>query len=409
MEKVVVDKFLIISSAEFEVKRVNIIIGPQAHGKSLLAKLLYFFREVISDIFLDAVGNLETQKELNNRVVSLFEKYFPKYTWIDQEIKIEYQLDDIYINISKTNKQKSLKIEYSKYFSSIFRQIKNKYKNFLNTFSSEKVLILDEFWNFKEKYLINNDIYPYLNDPIFIPAGRSFFANLQKNIFSLLSENIDIDPFIKDFGSKYEVAKRVYIGDELLFQNGKTFRKMNTILEKILNGEYEYKDKQDWIKTKNNLINLANASSGQQESLPMLLILSTFSFINTNIKKTYFIEEPEAHLFPTSQKYIVEFIGLLYNNSQDIVITTHSPYILTALNNLILANDIKNQKGTDSIKDIIDEEFCIAFDDVSAYNIEDGKLDSIVDKDERLIGVNVIDLVSEELSGVFDRLLSLED
>lgn len=104
--------------------------------------------------------------------------------------------------------------------------------------------------------------------------------------------------------------------------------------------------------------------------------------------KTFFIEEPEAHLFPISQKHIVSLIALLYNQKDKSVITTHSPYILTALNNLILANDVK-KKGKD-IKDIVDEDLCINFDDVSAYTIKDGKLKSIMDKENRLIGNDYI-------------------
>jgi len=414
MEILKVEEFLILKKTSFTIKRINIIIGPQANGKSILVKLLYFFRESINDTFLMSIKNKDTQKEFTKKISVLFEKYFPKYTWKDEKINIEYIQDDIKIKIFKTNSQRTIKVEYSEYFTKRFTLLKNTYKKFLKRQKNDESFIFDDFWEFKEEYLSDNEksLYPYTNESIFIPASRSFFANLQKNIFSFLAENIDIDPFMKEFGSKYELAKKIYSDtrfDENIFTKIKSHKKLNYIVEQILNGKYEYKDKQDWIKSKNSTINLANASSGQQESLPMLLILSIFPFLNQKSMTTYFIEEPETHLFPVSQKFIIELVGLLYNNLQNVVITTHSPYILTALNNLFLAYDIKKEKGSDVVNKIIDEELCLNFDDVSAYTINNGKLKSIIDTEERLIGVNIIDSVSEEFNTVFDELLSLQD
>ena len=400
MESLKIKEFLIIKNSQFDIGRVNIIIGVQANGKSLLVKLLYLFREVINDIFVISIQNREIKKEFIKRIISSFVKYFPKYTWVGKNIDIIYVYNDIEIKIYKSPTQKMVKVEFSKFFTTQFSFLKREYGKFLR----KDDFISNNFGLFKEECLKSSEFYPYFNNSIFIPASRTFFANLQKNIFSFLAESIDIDPFMKEFGSKYEIAKRTHSDTKF-----KPNEKFNNILEKILKGKYRYFEKQDWIESKEGIINLANASSGQQESLPMLLILSVFSFINPNEKKTYFIEEPEAHLFPISQKHIVELIGLVYNGLQDIVITTHSPYILTALNNLLLGYDIKIKKGEKAIKEMIDSDFCVNFDDVKAYTIENGELKSILDSEARLIGTNIIDSVSDEFSEVFDSLLSLED
>jgi predicted ATP-dependent endonuclease of OLD family len=214
------------------------------------------------------------------------------------------------------------------------------------------------------------------------------------------------------FGSKYEMSKKIY-SDRGYFQSrledDENFAKVQKIVTSIINGNYRYRDDQDWIEKNGESINLSNASSGQQESLPMLLILSIFPFINRKgSDNIFFIEEPEAHLFPISQKHIVSLIGLIYNMKQNSVITTHSPYILTAINNLLLAYDVMTEHGEKSIKKIIDKEFCINFNDVKAYTIKNGKLISIMNKEERLIGINIIDSVSNEFNDTFDKLLALQ-
>ena len=67
------------------------------------------------------------------------------------------------------------------------------------------------------------------------------------------------------------------------------------------------------------------------------------------------------------------------------------------------------QFGYSSIQGIINVKLCIDFDNISAYVIENGKIKTIVDNEERLIGVNIIDSVSDEFNDVFDALLSFRD
>lgn len=67
-----------------------------------------------------------------------------------------------------------------------------------------------------------------------------------------------------------------------------------------------------------------------------------FSFILEKTSVFLVLEEPEAHLFPEAQKYIVELIALLCNSTgSSSFITTHSSYILTSINLLMHAFMVK--------------------------------------------------------------------
>ncbi|MBW1649968.1 MAG: AAA family ATPase, partial [Deltaproteobacteria bacterium] len=126
-------------------------------------------------------------------------------------------------------------------------------------------------------------------------------------------------------------------------------------------------------------------------------------------KYTFFIEEPEAHLFPVSQKNIVSLIGNIYNyKPHNFVITTHSPYILTAFNNLIFGYEVSKKNDIEKIKKIIDPDSLINYEDVSAYTINNGVLESIKDDETKLIGASIIDSVSDDLSETFDSLIELD-
>jgi len=249
----------------------------------------------------------------------------------------------------------------------------------------------------------------------FIPATRSFFANLQKNIFTFLASNLDIDPYLRDFGQLYEQSKRFYKSG--LFRHSKLKKKDNTNLRNrlenhlklVIAGDYEYNDEQDWIVAKGKKINLANASSGQQESLPMLLTLCVWPMLRNTGFEMFFIEEPEAHLFPTSQGNIVSILTLLSKTvDTNFFLTTHSPYILSAINNFILADNIVNKQKKLSLDEFIDingSGLPIAFNDISAYTIDNGVLQSIKDKEFEMVGGEILDSVSEHYQDVMNKLL----
>ncbi|WP_241210766.1 AAA family ATPase [Brachyspira hampsonii] len=91
----------------------------------------------------------------------------------------------------------------------------------------------------------------------------------------------------------------------------------------------------------NKKIPVDKISSGQQEILWLLNVLLGIIWLN---KKNIFviIEEPEAHLYPNMQKEIIDFIVNFMNiTNSNILITTHSPYILTSANNLLYAGKLK--------------------------------------------------------------------
>lgn len=417
MEKLLVNNFLVIKEAKFDVGRINLIIGSQANGKSVLAKLLYFFREFLNSTYLESIKSFDLKKDVEKKALVEFDKYFPKYTWINQNFTIEYKINDATISLtrSKNKSGKSvLKFDYSNNLISFHKKLKNAYKKKQQEIKNENVVSryhLDAYFQIIDECVFEKPEGDYFNQSLFIPASRSFFANLQKNVFSFLASNIEIDPFISEFGSQYEHAKRFY--DRMPFGDGfdkKTRKKVDEIVESILVGKYKYEDDKDWIEHGGEKVNLTNASSGQQEALPMLLVMTMWSLIVLkNQKLTMFVEEPEAHLFPVSQKHIVSLLGLIYNKSgNDFVITTHSPYILTAINNMVLAHDTAKEKGIDAIKGIIDPEFAICYEDVKAYTIKNGVLVSILDNDSRMIGENVIDSVSDQFSIEFDSLVNLQ-
>jgi len=428
VEKLTIHNFAGIQHLEIEVKRVNILIGSQASGKSICAKLLFYFKNFVWEI-LSIIENEQTKRALDTIYCKKFEEYFPPESWGQEDFSIRYEISNVFIEINKTNKNK-LFLTYADFF----KQELTNLRGFLKRSNNSK---LQGSINYDSKledlYLVRrltksilvesliNSICPEAAfSQLFIPAGRSFFANLQSNIFSFLSNNNSLDPFLREFGSTYESIKGVNLTGRNGFieKDSKNIQEeVNVLIEKSLCGKYVHEKGRDLLETVDGRrINIANSSSGQQEILPLTIILSSLPFLApSSAGQTVYIEEPEAHLFPNAQRSIMELIITIFNFRKErlqFFITTHSPYVLTVLNNLLQAGSLyENRDLSDDVRSqlekIIPQHKSLNIADVSAYVLRDGKCESIICNDTGLINANFIDSVSDDLAVEFDQLLDL--
>ncbi len=415
VEKLIIDNFAGIEHLEIEVKKINIMIGPQASGKSVCAKLLFYFKEFVSYL-INFVENEKTKRQFDSFYSYKFKEYFPRKFWGDHNFNLRYEIDNHFIQISR-NKSKSkfnVIINYSDSYKSalnnlriIHRKVKDEMlKN--PSFIHSNLLVSNslETKSYCEKFLGKESTYYQA----FIPAIRSFFAHIEKNIFLLLSHQESLDPFIENFGKLYEITKHFFDRNELeikreILTNGE----LKPLVEKILCGKYFHEKGEDFLETSDGRkISISTCSSGQQETLPLVVILSIMPFLqNLNDEGlTIYIEEPEAHIFPTAQKSIVELIATVLQ----FFITTHSPYILTATNNLLQAGLIyqdANDQVIEKLEKIVPRYKTLLTKDVAVYSLMDGFCKSIISEETGLIDTNIIDSVSEELAMEFDQLLDL--
>ena len=411
METLKIKNFLCIEEAEIEIKKINLFIGQQAQGKSVIAKLIYFFKEYPKTI-LTYVFQGSNKLEVDKKLVNFFEKIFPLYTWNTSEFSIVYS--NKYYTISAIN----LKSEKGIFNFSLYNS-KNFDDAFLSVIHQKKENnIIFESGDFDIlvhqiiKNLFCKNKLGYIEQVDYIPAGRSFFATLQKNIFSVISYDISIDFFLKQFGINYSIFKN----NKVFSATNEVDLKIKLFVEKIMGGQYLFDNEQDWIVNKGGKVNLIDASSGQQEFLPIAVMLAKNVTIPTidYMSIHSIVEEPEAHLFPTAQSEIISLIALICNENikNTFTITTHSPYILTAFNNLIQAGNVaasKNYQNLEELYKVVPKDEIVDFNDVSAYLVNNGTVQSILDNELKLIDATMIDSVSRQFANTFEQLVIMED
>lgn len=412
-ENIIIENFGGIEYIDLELNKINLLIGPQASGKSITSKLLYFCKSIYPEA-INAAENHKSITEFNNQFIKKFEDYFPINSWPTKDFRITYNIGDFQIQISKTLKGK-LAIKYGEILKKEIKRFRHLHEKL-----SEKYTNDDDFEFYTHTYEIRskftNSIQNIIGTPaaysqFFIPAGRSFFANLQSGIFSFLSSNKAIDPFLIEFGSFYESMKNI--------TQRKTAKKkdnaaIDNMIVELLRGKYFHEKGTDYLLHKDNRkINVAYASSGQQETLPLAIILNAITQVRfSGNGATLYIEEPEAHLFPRAQKMIVELITTVFNstnNNFQFFITTHSPYILSSFNNLLHGGDIYENypEKRDDLMRLLPKEKLLFPATTNAFSIDRGVLTNIKCSETNLISQTILDSVSNEIAIQFDNLLDL--
>jgi AAA15 family ATPase/GTPase len=391
-EKLIIRNFGPIVNVELDLKKFNVIIGEQATGKSTIAKVLsvcrYFsFVEQVEDSFENGLISWGISRD-----------------YVREGSHIEYDCTHYHFTASWTDKTRDLEgphepsfppdEEGSYLFSCKVSCIakSEEYKNLIEEFNSVKVR-KEEFTVGHQHYVwdvpINfyaNKVSKVLNNPFYLPTerglqslfslGKSSIQNISDSLFNQLA---NLDSIARNFTSetKIEPLKLYYFN-----RDGKGFvRKEDESAFYALN----------------------NGASGYQSTIPIVLANKYYNEVKRK-NKTFLIEEPELNLFPIAQKELVNYlVSDSANFGNQILLTTHSPYILTSLSNLMYAYEV-GKLHADEVDKIIPKKYWLNPNDVACYLLEKGEEKTILDDEDGLILADYIDNVSVDLNNEFLRI-----
>ena len=404
-----------IKNADLDILDYNVFIGPQATGKSTIAKSVYFFMSLKMDILgyvrkhriNNSLNLLDFERSLRTKFLEFWgsikvDSAFHLSFRYDDEKMMSLDCHDGYVSVSYSTKMRDDLIEI------------------LGMANMKKSL--------NEISLMIEGL-SYLNPTAtYIPAGRSILSTLPD---SLQQQILGMASMADESNRLLDLPLRIFI--EQISQLKPVFNKpLNEIIEEkqalapvsfnldnnsleiaqrlialILKGKYRYDKFGEAIDLENNtFVRLSFASSGQQESL--WILMSLFSLILNKTKSFVIIEEPEAHLFPESQKYMTDLMSLVANiNGNQIMITTHSPYILTSLNNHIYAEQV-GEHHQERVLQIVDPSFWMSHQRINACYVDAGAIRSIMDDELHLIKAEEIDSASLLINNEFSKLADIE-
>lgn len=394
MNKLCVKNFGPVKEAEVELKKINLIIGEQSIGKSTLAKLITIMTDYynLSTIVLGGLKGWRaqlTQYGLDNYVSG---DYRVECTLEEKECTIHILV--LPSGVTSTLKKEGKTVTNNKAIVKELLALKPVFhKNiFLEQLEEARVQV--------DKREKDSDILSLIflmNNSIYIPAERiiySLFNKLQSAI-ALAKDAVPIQ-FLR-----------------FMLEVVKAQSKYSHFDSDLLNITYIKDNSDDFIIDQrcNKRLPLFAASSGIQSTIPLLLVLE--NVIHNSEYSSIVIEEPETNLFPQKQVELVKYIiGKVKENNRTLTITTHSPYLLSVMNNLLYAGSIANEFGSRAEKPldkIISNTLHLDQSECSVYSLsgESGSNEycaSLIDEETGLIDVNSLDSISTEMAREFGEL-----
>lgn len=380
-----IKKFGPIEDICIHLKRINIFIGEQGVGKSTIAKLYSCMQDILLHFLI--ITNSE-----ENQIKMIFQRY-GIHTYFNENTYLEFHTVTGYVITYNEQKFTLTHPSYSE------KQIKDNivrllYKSILHSFKGAGVSSEEDFEKLPEK---EKEIFlSNMRTSFYLPAERGLVGCVANSLSSIIMAKVPIPKVLLEYLSFFEKAKNEYPEYEIPF----------------LKMKFKASKENDKILLDNKEVDFKYCSSGIQSIAPMLMIMDYC------LKQDYFncfaLEEPEMNLFPTNQLELVRYIISKINQDkgiENLIITTHSPYILSILNISILAGKIvtKFPMLVDEVSLILKKDFHLKSSEIEVFSlgkdINDGiECKSIFDSNTGLIQGNYLDAVSNIISSEFNRL-----
>lgn len=423
-ETLYIENFGPIKKAELDLRQAIVLIGPQSSGKSAIAKLISILRDWrfvnTEAAFETLLENFNVLSFLSSRTIIRYNsrshgfryekgawelifdtehRYFKaqEALWKYEEVNPKPPFDEHLEHVKKQLAEASRLGELAKKTSGIEQSDLLGRAEKIHQDVSKELDILEE------RQRMSNEIRKarnqFTNYSQYIPAERILIPIYSSSPLGFINSNLPIPKNILEFGAAFERAKQSTPKFKIPFMNFSYSFESGT--------DIVYFNEKEGAKLK-------ESSSGLQTLIPMLLVVID-KWTNEEILYSFVVEEPEQNLYPLAQQKLVYFLSdrcLQHDekkcNRSDLVITTHSPYILTSFNNLLFADLVaQKEENKTAVSKIIPEESRINAENFNAYYVANGTVEQIFNRDTGLISENQLDSAIEEIMFDFNSLMDI--
>lgn len=408
-----------IKSIDVELCRFNFIIGPQSSGKSTIAKVMstceWIEKEVATTLDSEIIGDGEAFR-------ILIEKFHKMYGYFVPDSYIEYDTDVIKLKYENGNLKISLNddAQYTRQKISYIPAERNmvtlpELDGFEFKSTNLKSFLFD-WWRAREAYTPDNKTevlslgYKYCydkkrsenRDRILHSNGVTYDISLSDSSSGLQSITplyVMLQYYSDQYFREYDIRSS-YKDDTKLNKMRKAL--MEKYILRPIKKDFKVSEIKGIIDEFNNRLNMMDEGArtlyeSYQNAMTRLTVPDRI---------TYIIEEPEQNLFPDAQIQLINYIlhQCTSERKHCCTITTHSPYILFALNNCIMGGIVGNDVPEKTKKTIQSNMAWISPDLVSIYEVQNGGLVRVQDEDG-LLEDNYLNKSYKALSSEYLRLL----
>ena len=417
-----------IDHVELNMKRINVIMGPQSAGKSCILKIACFCAWAEKRILLEQGKN-----------------GFSDYAYLKENLIAFHKLDGFIREgsmFSYKTDHVAFTIDFGKKENEIFSMVFNKkghwdYKRSRVAYIPAERNVVAVIPNWFEVSLGNTNLKNFVSDwnmtrSLSNTSQGLSVLNLGVQYYYDVERKQDMVRIAGGKPMKFSEASSgiqsvvpMWVYMDYLFHKqyqGQNLNKLSmdadneNILQHIYNKKYKpglakrIGDNQAYIG-KLGMGKLAFANEEEYKECKSLFN----SFTQTAYSDIY-LEEPEQNLFPVTQVNLIEsLMAEMKQHNDSIFIATHSPFILYALNNCMLGYLVKDKIDAASPL-LAKKDSWVNPKDVAVWEIRDGALSSEIDKrtltiqdKSGLIRGNYFDRVMKQVMADFTNYIAYYD
>lgn len=260
--------------------------------------------------------------------------------------------------------------------------------------------LVDSIFEVCTSYMLENIAIPCY----YLPAARSGILQGHK---ALAASIVRKAPYVGI--ERFEIPKFSGVISDFIStvinlprEKGYLYKFAQDFEEELIEGEIVIRIMEENISEikynfRNTEIPLHRASSTVSELAPLILYLKYI----VEPGDILIVEEPEAHLHPKNQRILAKYIVRLIRKGVNILITTHSEYLLEQLNNFILLGRIKEERRVKQYK--YRREDYLESNEIAAYRFGYDKRS----KGYKIVAVKVTEkdgISQEEYSRIYELL-----
>lgn len=394
------------------VSQVMLLIGEQSTGKSTFMKILCFCCWLEKQVMIGG-----------DSIVSKYTHYYRFWNELKKfhHLNDEFFSDSSYIKydgsavqIEMRGKKRNAKIVRNPKFAEIRHNLKLSFlpseRNLLSS-----ILNIENLYRSKDVDMLFNYILEWGEarsqfnathplDLVFVDNMKYHYDAKNGDVLTLADGHSKIKPYYASSG--VQSALPIQVLATYLAKEVGTSAKISPI---EYSKQLDLTDSKIDIKVLTSVLSemLKNGGGSKTEKLSDMSPSFDTVFKNLQNRSSYrsfhmFIEELEQNLFPKAQFELVKMlVGLLKQMDKKdtgykstVFLTTHSPYVLTALNVMMLVS-AAYELSPDKVNDLVLEDYVLPKGAYSAYCIKDGRFESIIDEEYGFIKGDFLDSVSE--------------
>ena len=403
---------------EITLNSVNVFMGPQSSGKSTIAKIISYCTWVEKDV---ATGQPLSYYEEKGRFKKLLESFHKIKDYFRADSYIHYRsnvVDIVWENeafrITGWVNDLAYKLSKISYIPSERNMVILPETRKVELGSTNVRSFLFDWFTAREKCadlpLLNLGVnYHYAEakdeDHIQGEGFNSAYDILLSNASSGLQSLTPLLVMIK------YLTKWVYEDESLSFEQKRRRQDTSKVLVRDFFSKKKKRDQSSAILSSQEDVRSFVEDLIREKDPDMMKLLKDFSQHHAYLFKTnnsqFIIEEPEMNLFPETQRDLVYHLlnKCLEREGNRLTITTHSPYILYALNNCMMAGLVYDKMDEESKSRLKCGTSKISPSDVSIYEIQEGVVKRI-QKEDGLIQDNYFDQQMGKLMDDFYLMLN---